>query len=166
LSYALLALAGNIVCWRLGDWKDWKRFYPTILYAYMGNLVYDVLCYRRLLWAFGGVIRDYPVLDLAVMVLLYPAAVMLFLSHYPGPRFRQFLYMLMWTGIFAAVELAAYFTGGFAYYNGWTFWHSVVFNLIMFPLIRLHFRRPLLVWPISAALALLVVWWFRVPLVR
>jgi hypothetical protein len=35
---------------------------------------------------------------------------------------------------------------------------SIVFNLIMFPLIRLHYKKPLWVWPISAALACLVVW--------
>lgn len=123
MSFALLALAGNIVCWRLGDWKNWKEYYTTILYAYLCNLVYDVICFGKPLWAFGELAYGYPALDLAVMALLCPAA-----------------------------EFAAYSTGGFTYYNGWTKWYSFASNLAMFPLLRLHHRRPLLAWPVSAAL--------------
>lgn len=166
MSYALLAAAGNIVCWRLGDWKKWKEYYATILYAYTGNLVYNILCFNRPLWSFGDLAYRYPALDLAVMALVYPASVILYLSHYPRRPYAQVLYIVMWAGIFAAVEVAAYYTGGFVYYNGWTFWYTVVFNLIMFPLLRLHYKRPLLAWPASAAMAFLVVWWFWVPLAK
>lgn len=166
MSYAMLAVIGNIVCWRTGDWKNWQRCYPTILYAYIGNLVYDALISTKPLWAFGMLAYRYPILDLLIMALVYPPIVILYLSHYPPGPGRQVLYTLMWTAISCAAEAIALFTNGLLYFNGWTIYYTVLFNLAMFPLFRLHSRRPMLAWPISAALAALLIWWFRIPLAR
>lgn len=166
MSYALLAIIGNVVCWRLKYWKNWKEYYPTILFVYVGNLIYDVLTHSRPLWSFGNLIFKYPILDLMVMALLYPATVILYLSHYPSGFYKQVLYVLMWSAIFDVSELVAWCTNGFDYYNGWTIIYSIIFNLIMFPVIRLHHKKPLFVWPICGAMAMLIIWWFRIPLAR
>lgn len=166
MSYALFGVLGIAACWKWGDWRHWKFYYPTILYTYIGNLVYDILTYNRQLWAFGSFVNRYPALDLAMMAVIYPSTVILFLCHYPETAFSRVRYIAAWAILYTAVEVAAFFSGGFIYMNGWNVLYSLAFNVIMFPLTRLHFKRPLLAWPISATMALLVVWWFRIPLAR
>lgn len=166
MSYAIIAALGIAACWKWGDWRNWKLYYPTILYAYIGDLIYDVLAYSHPLWAFGDYILNHPYLDLAMMVLLYPSSVILYLTHFPEKTLRQVAYIAIWSVVYTLIEGMAYLTKGFIYLNGWNLYYSLAFNAFMFPLLRLHFKRPLVVWPVSAALAFLVVWWFRVPLGR
>lgn len=166
MSYAIFSAMGAAACWKWGDWRNWRLYYPTILYACIGNLVYDVLTYNRALWAFGSTVYHYPFLDLAIMALLYPSTVILFLTHFPGQTGRKILYVALWTFLYTLIEAAAWLTKGFIYFNGWNTLYSLGFNAVMFPLFRLHFKRPLLAWPISAAMAFCVVWWFRIPLLR
>jgi hypothetical protein len=166
MSFAIMGLIAVLVCWKWGDWRNWKLYYPTILYLLIGDLVADYLLYAHPLWGFGTFVESCSVLDLSVMVLLYPATVILFLTFYPKLAGKQVLYIMLWVGLYSAMEMIAYIMGGFCYHNGWTIWYSVAFNLGMFPLLRLHYKKPLLVWPISAALCFLLLWWFRVPLAR
>lgn len=166
MSFAVMGIAGIAVCWKWGDWRHWRLYYPTILYLLVGDLVSDVVLYNDLLWAFGTFIEQYPVLDICVMLLLYPSTVILYLSFYPKTAGKQAGYILMWVGIYTLAEWIAAVTGGFCYHSAWNIWYSLAFNMIMFPLLRLHYKKPLLVWPISAALCFLLLWWFGIPLAR
>jgi hypothetical protein len=166
MSFALIGLISIAVCWKWGDWRRWERYYPTILYLLIGDLVSDYLLYGNSLWAFGSFVEKFPVLDICITLLLYPTTVILYLSFYPGGLMKQALYVLMWAGIYTLAEWIACHTGGFCYHDGWNIWYSLIFNMLMFPLLRLHFKKPLLVWPISAALCFLFLWWFRIPLMR
>jgi hypothetical protein len=166
MSFALIGIAGILICWKWGDWRHWSLYYPTILYLLIGDLVSDYLLCSHPLFGFGEFIEQYAVLDVCVMLLLYPATVILFLSFYPEPQGKQALYILMWVAIYTAAEWIASKTGGFCYHDGWTIWYSLVFNMVMFPLLRLHYKKPLWVWPISAALCFAFLWWFRIPLAR
>lgn len=166
MSFAAMGLAGIAVCWKWGDWRNWRLYYPTILYLMVGNLVCDYLLHGRQMWGFGKFIDAYPVLSLAVMLLLYPATVILYLTFLPKPAGRQALYVLLWVGIYTAIEMLAYLTGGFCYHSCWNIWLSLAFNAIMFPLLLLHYKKPLLVWPLSAAICFLFLWWFGIPLAR
>jgi hypothetical protein len=166
MAYVIASFLGIAVCWKRGDWKHWNLYYPTILYAYIGNLVYDVLTYNHPLWTFGLLAYNYPIIDLGIMALLYPVTVMLYLHRFPDTRPRQLLYIAAWVAGYTALEIVAHLTGGITYHNGWNLLYSIGFNLCMFPLIRLHYSKPLLVWPISAALAFAVLWWFGIPLSR
>lgn len=164
MSYAILSAVGVIICWKWGNWRNWKEYYPTILYVYLANLAYDVLVSDRPLWTFGMLSYHFPFVDLFIMALLYPSTVILYLTHYPKTWQKQILYILIWVIVYLAAEIIAYFTKGMEYFNGWTVYYSAVFNLIMFPLIRLHYKKPLLAWPFSVLLAFTIVWWFRIPL--
>jgi hypothetical protein len=132
----------------------------------VGDLVTDFLLFDHGLWAYGHFIERYPALDICVMLLLYPSTVILYLSFYPESVKKQIGFILLWVGIYTFAEFIAGKTGGFCYHDGWNIWYSMGFNMVMFPLLRLHFRKPLLVWPISAALCFLFLWWFRIPLAR
>lgn len=166
MSFALMGLASIVVCWKWGDWRHWEKYYPTILYLMIGDSVSDLLLFDHGLWAYGTFVEKYPALDICIMVLLYPSTVILFFTFYPKVKIKQVGYILLWVGIYTAMEFIAGKTKGFCYHNGWNIWYSLLFNMFMFPLLRLHFKKPLLVWPLSAALCFLLLWWFRIPLAR
>ena len=164
MAFAITGVLGILACWKYGDWRHWRQYYPTILYVLIGDFVSDFLLCNKPLFSFGDFVQQRPVLDIAIMMLLYPCTVILYLSFYPNTLKKRILYILLWTGIFIAIEIVALLTGGCSYYNGWNIWYSVLLDLIMFTMLALHYEKPLLVWPISAALAFLVLWWFRIPL--
>lgn len=166
MTFALFGVASIAVCWKWGDWRHWEKYYPTVLYMLIGDFTVDLLMHDTPLWGFGKFIERYQFLDIAAMILMYPGTVLLYLTYYPKSIGKQAAYILLWVGIYTVIELISYLTNQFNYYHGWNIWYSVLFNLGMFPLLALHYKKPLVVWPISVALCFLVVWWFRIPLAR
>ena len=166
MSYAFMGSILTIICWKWGDWRGWGKYYPTILYVYIGNVVYDMITCEKPFWAFGEIAKNNYVLELIIITLIYPATVILYLTFYPKTISKQISYIILCVAIFIGIEAIALYTDGFIYYNGWNLYYSIVFDFIMFPLIRLHYKRPLLVWPVSILLAFVFIWWFNVPLTR
>lgn len=41
-----------LACWKWGNWRNWKEYYPTILYFIIGDLSYKVLFYNKTLWEY------------------------------------------------------------------------------------------------------------------
>lgn len=39
----VLSALGIIALWRWGDWKNFEKYYPTLLYATLGNFIYKVI---------------------------------------------------------------------------------------------------------------------------
>lgn len=166
MTFGILGILSIFACWKWGDWRNWRLYYPTILYLLVGDLVADFLLYEHSLWAFGSFVEQYPFLDVCIMLLIYPSTVILYLSHYPKRPARQALHILMWVVIYVAAETIANYTKGYCYHDGWTILYSALFDCVMFPLLILHHRRPLIVWPVSAALCFALLWWFRIPLMK
>lgn len=164
MTFALFGIISIIVCWKWGNWRNWREYYPTILFLLIGDLVADLVLFAKPLWGFNEFIEKYTVLDIAVMLLIYPSTVILFLSFYPTPRMKQVLYILVWIGIYSILEGIGLLFNDYSHHNNWSIWYSILFNTIMFPLIRLHYKKPLWVWPISAVFCFMLLWWFRIPL--
>lgn len=164
MTFALFGIITIFVCWKWGAWRNWKEYYSTILYVLVGDFVADYLLYNKPLWHFSQLTMNYPVLDISTMLICYPATVILYLYFFPKTIGKQALYMLMWIGIYSTLEAVGCLLGDFIHHNGWNIWYSIVFNVIMFPMIRLHYKKPLWVWPISALLCFGLLWWFSIPL--
>jgi hypothetical protein len=165
VSFIVFGIISIIVCWKWGNWRKWKEYYPTILYFILGNTIYIILTNMKPLWNFGE-ISKYPICDIVFMLSLYPSSTILFLTLYPKSKSinKQALYIIFWDGLFCLLEYLAYLTGGFGYSNGWNIYYSMAFNLFMFTLLRLHYIRPLYVWPISAILAFVILFLFHIPI--
>lgn len=164
LIYIIMAILFGGLCFKFGDLKNWKLYYPTILYYFIGDLTHDLLTYNYSLWLLhGSNLRD-TFLDYFLLLLIFPSIIILFLSNYPKKFINQIIYIVVSTLIMSLIEAAANFTGLITYYHGWNIMWSVLFYLIMFPLLRLHFKKPLLVWPISIVFAVLTLFIFKVPL--
>lgn len=165
MSYAIIGILGILAALKWGDWRHWKKYYSTVLYLLIADKVFDVLVVHKPFWLYGEVWGRYPIYDVSVAVLLYPPTVLLFFSFFPFGRsaWRAGGYMLLCAAIYTAAEWLAVLTGGFVYQNGWNLFCSAVFNLFLFPLLYLHYKKPLLVWPVSGACAFLFLFLLDVP---
>jgi hypothetical protein len=166
MGFLMFAAVLIFVCSKKHLWENWKEYYSTILYLFIGSVVCHLLSYQKPLWDFSMLFYQYPVLNITLTSVLYPSTVILFLSFYPKTITRKILYNLLWIALYSGVEYLSFLCGDFIYLNGWNIYYTTLFNTIMFPMIRLHYKKPLLTWPISAALAFLLLWFFHIPLSR
>lgn len=140
-----LAIVYAAACWKWGAWRRWKEFYPTILYMIIGNLTCAYVFYEYPLWMFNSFAGD-TMMCLVIKDLIYPPAVILFLTHYPEGAVKQLLYITAWAAVNTLLEYIAYVLGGIYYEHGWSLLWSFVLLLIGFALVRLHYKKPLFVW--------------------
>jgi hypothetical protein len=165
MVFLVFALICTLICWKSGKWRKWKDYYPTILFLYLADLVSDLVQSQMDLWSFNEITVKYPILDLALMALLYTTTAILFLSSSNVSLKKQILNILLWTSLYTIVEFAAFLIGDFKHYNGWNIYYSLLLNLVLFSLINLHYkRRYLLTWTISLVFACIFTWWFKIPL--
>jgi len=162
--FALVA-AYAAACFKWGAWKRWREFYPTILYMIIANLTYAVIFFEHRLWIFVSFMGD-SMICLVMKFLIYPSAVILFLTHYPRGAFRQLLYITFWAAANTLLEYVAYAFGGIYYDHGWNLLWSFVLLEIAFALVRLHHKRPLLAWLPSVALGAATALIFGLPYPR
>ncbi|WP_227937220.1 hypothetical protein [Alkalihalobacillus deserti] len=62
-----------------------------------------------------------------------------------------------------SIHLFFTLTDSIEYQYGWTLGWSIVALFIMFPLLRLHFKHPLLTYLLFALVCIGFLWWFNVP---
>lgn len=149
-------------CYKWGDWRNWREYYPTVLYVIIGDLSYNFVFYQHTLWKYQGLV-NHTVSDYLVALLVFPAAVILYLTYYPRGKY-QTLYILLWTLANSMLEHASVKLGYFSYNNGWNIYWSALVFYIAFILVRLHYLKPLLVWPLSVACGLVMMAIFHVPI--
>lgn len=160
-----LFIAYSAACWKWGDLKRWREFYPSILYMIVANLTYAYVFSEYRLWIFNGFMGD-TVTSLFIKDLIYPPAVILFLSNYPEGAVKQGLYILVWAAVNTLFEYIAFVFGGIYYEHGWSLLYSFILLAIAFALVRLHYKKPLLVWIPSLVFGAAVALIFGLPYPR
>jgi len=159
----ILAVFVIFACYKWGDWKNWKEYYPTCLYYIVGDLSYNILFHENMLWEYRKLFT-HTFSDYFDAFFIAPFTVILFLSHLPAKFINKVLYTLLWACLYTFIEYVSSLSGFIAYDNGWNiFWSFSVFGFI-FPMLWLHHKNPLLVWPISLGLAWAILIIFEVPL--
>jgi len=153
-----------ISAWKWGDWKNWRQYYPTILFFILGNFTHNLLTYNYPLWEYESPFLKKTLSDILVSFVLFPSTILLYLPHFPKKLKKQIIYVLFWVAIYTILEMVSHYLGFFSYHNGWNIGWSILFDCLMFPLLWLHHKNPLWVWPIGfiVSIALLVI--FKVPL--
>jgi hypothetical protein len=159
ILFVLLAIA----CYKWGKWRNWKEYYPTILYVITGDLAYNVLFMENRLWEYVWPIH-HRYADLFYCFLVFPPAVILFLSHCPKGWKKTIPYVLAWTAFYSAIEFLAVKLGYFRHLNRWNMAYSAAMYFFAFVLIKLHTVHPLIVWPVSFGFAVLTMLLFGQPL--
>lgn len=146
-----------------GDRKNWKRYYPTILFIICMDFFSSILMYNYPLWKYEKslLLPNHTLTDFLIAFFMYPAVVLIFLANYPKRKIAQIGWILFWIIIFSLTEYIAIITGIGSYHNGWNFMWSVLFNCCIFPTLRIHYKRPLLAWLIGIPIGAFILMHFN-----
>lgn len=152
-----------------GDWKNRKKYYPTILFFMVGDLLYQFLFFKYSMWEYVPIGNDgnwatHTHISLLIMLIKYPLTIMVFLGHLPEKIGRYFLYVSTWTFLYFINESIDLKVGGIVHKHGWNIGWSTLFSFVMFNILALHYKYPLLAWMCSAAFALFLWKALHVPL--
>lgn len=157
--------------WKWGDWRNWQKYYPTLLFFMLWDLVYlGLLADSYPMWSYNPPKLDENIgltsthISLSVMAIKYPATVFIYLKNFQARRkTRKIFNYLLWVGIYSINEWIDLKTNLIVYSNGWNYWWSVFFNLFLFFILVVHFKKPLLAWPLSIVFMVFLWITFEVP---
>jgi hypothetical protein len=154
-----------------GDWRNWKKYYPTILFFTLGDFLYLYLLSDHYpMWRYSPPAGDQELgltnthITFSIMLIKYPATVLAYLSHFPtGSLKKKLLYFFGWLLLYLTNEVVDLRFGLIEYFNGWSLWWSALFNSVMFLILKVHFEKPVFAWLLSAAFVLFLWNRFDVP---
>lgn len=166
--HVILLLLAVVLAWKWGDWRNWKQYYPTILYMIVGDLVYLVLSRNKPLWKYESSIFNGDFIEFLIAFVVFPCTCFIYFELYSKViKTRRKVYIpllfLFGASVYTAIEWLSFRLGAFSYHNGWNIYWSFGFNCIMFPLLLLHFQKPVLAWLLSIVLAFLMIYYFQLP---
>ena len=144
-----LSLCSIYICYKFGDWKNWGKYYSTILFFILSSVSCAFLTYNQPLWLYKSVIIDHTFTDLFISIILYPCTVMMFIPHLPSKITKIILHISAYVVVYTIPEFIAVKLGYFTYFNGWNIWYTLIFNCMMFPMLILHYKKPLYAWVIA-----------------
>ncbi|MEK8126807.1 CBO0543 family protein [Paenibacillus filicis] len=167
MTIHLLLVGLTLICFfRSRCWILSARYHTTAIYMILGSLLYLILTAGYLLWSF---VPDTPMqrltCELLYSLFIFPLTTLMFLNGYPEEKglIAQFAHLLKWVGLYGGTELVLMWTNRIQYGHGWSWYSSVVFDLMMFPMLRLHSRRPLVAYVCSVPIIIGLMLVFRVP---
>ena len=154
-----------LFCLKWGDWKNWRKYYPTILYVIVWDLIFYIITVNHPLWRFEHPVLKHTFSDLLIAFIAFPSAILLYLPYIPKKSIvKQIFHIALWVFIFSLCETTDIALHTISYHNGWSFWWSVASNIAIFCTIRIHYEKPLLVWPLSVLLFIITIIIFGIPL--
>lgn len=154
-----------LVCLKWGDWKNWKKYYSTILYVIVWDLIFYIFTQNYPLWTFNDPVLKHTFSDLLIAFVSFPCAILLYLPYVLKKSIaKQIFHIAFWTCIFSLFEAIALALHTISYDNGWNFWWSVGADVSIFCTIRLHYEKPLLAWPLSILLFIITIIIFKFPI--
>lgn len=160
-----IAIWSFLAAWRWGDWKHFEKYHKTLLFISCGGLLYEFFTKDYVLWDFRpDFLINRTITDLVYIFVIMPCSTFVFLSTYPDRPIRQALHVAKWTVIYAVLEWVGWQMGRIYYEHGWSIYWSAAFDCAMFPMLRLHFKKPIWAYAISIPLIGFLIWVFHVPL--
>lgn len=115
-----------LISLKWGKWKNWKQYYPTVLFMVVGNLLYSFLFKDYPLWRFEHTFEERLLptrmsIDLLKTFTSFPILAFTFLSLFPEERnlVKILLHILTWTFLFCVIELISKSLGMITYHHGW-----------------------------------------------
>ncbi|MDP4128315.1 MAG: CBO0543 family protein [Bacillota bacterium] len=161
--HLILAMLFVVATWRWGDWRNWQKYHATMLFIIMGSLLYDFLYAGQLLWEIKpDLYWSYKFTVLMHSFISLPLTTLVFLTNFPKEFNKQLLRILMFIGIYGCLELIMFKLGGIQYHHGWNFWWSIAWDCMMFPVLALHFKKPIISYFVSLVVFVTMVTLFPV----
>jgi len=153
--------------WRWADWRHWTRYQSSMFYIATGGLLYEYLTKHHPMWKFHtDFLFNHRIVVIIYALITMPLTVLLFLSRYPASEsvWHRIRYYGIWIVTYIIAEHLLRYFGYISYENGWTFWYSFLFDIMMFPMLRLHHKKPGLALLVSVGITVGLMLWFNVPL--
>lgn len=154
-----------------GDWRNWRSFHSTILFFWFGDLLYNFLCYDYKMWEYKesmfamNFLQNHTIISLLIMFVAYPSSVLIFLGRFPKGKIKMVLWILLWISLFSIIEyINLRYLDLIIHHNGWSIGWSVFFNAIIFPMLVLHYKHPIVALLISIPIVFFFVIYFNVPI--
>lgn len=141
-----------VITYKCGEWRNWKTYYHTILFLVAGDLMYYYVFSDNRLWYAASPNLSSKQIELLWKIVLYPCIVLILLPWYLKCKSfkNQVGYTFLWILVFSILELVVLKFKFIYYGNGWSYYWSVVFYSIMFPILIVHHFKPLLAIMLSA----------------
>lgn len=150
--------------WRTWNWERFHKFHATILYISVMNLLYILFTMGYPLWRMEPELGfPFLVIDMLYTFIIFPCTAILFLSHYPKSVKGQVYHYLKWILIYIIVEWIGSLFTRITYDNEWNLWWSLLFLVMMFPMFRLHYKKPLLAYLLTLIITTVILYHFKVP---
>ncbi|MFX3623134.1 MAG: CBO0543 family protein [Ectobacillus sp.] len=164
-SHGLIWIA---VAYKWADWKNWHKYYSTFLFFAIGDLIYNFVFSDKILWQFQSGIVTKEMTELFVISTMFGSTTLLFLSKYPeeGGIIKKAAYNFLWVCIYTFIEVIMTAIGLQKHFDGWNMYWSIFHNCWQFPLLRLHYKRPLSAWLVAVIILILMMWLFDVPFLK
>lgn len=150
---------------RFGDWKNIREYYPTILFLIIGDLLYNLFTYNDPMWSYSKdwFLPNHILVNLWIMATVYPATVIIYLSHFPKTISKRILFILFWALLYVLIEMIGlHLFGLINHFNGWNMWWSMLMDLILFVMLYIHYKRPLIAWGLSIVIIIFFLKVFNV----
>lgn len=154
-----------------GDWKHWRDYYSTILYFITGDLLKFALLYNYPMWTYQetimgeAILRNHTIISIMIIVVVYPSTILLYLGRFPQTRWKKLGWLSFWGFLYTFVEfINERYLNLINHHHGWNIGWSLLFNFVMFTLLRIHFKNPLLAWGLSIPWIIYLLNVFNVPI--
>ncbi|MFC7063119.1 CBO0543 family protein [Halobacillus seohaensis] len=154
-----------LAAWRWGKWENFHKYHATMIYLSTMDLLYFYLTIDYPLWRLQP---DLGMSDGLIQILytfiIFPCTVIIFLSRYPNVFSKQCLYIGKWIVIYIGVEGIGWIFGRINYAHGWNLGASFLFLFLMFPMLRLHYKKPIVAYVVSIIVITSLLFLFGIPL--
>ena len=167
IFFGLFNLSSWIIAgYKWGDWKHWHKYYSTILFYICSDLIQNLVTYHYTLWQHTPYLLNAIFSNLLMAFISFSSTVIIYIYHYPNhrSRFTKLIYILCWATLYTIIEMIFTTIGMIYYEHGWNLIWSFAFNVVTFPLLLLHFRKPPLAWLVAFALGISIFVGFHIPL--
>ncbi len=166
ILFSLFGLMWIIVTYKIGDWRNWRKYYHTILFFWCGDLIYNVLFYKNPLWVYTNPAFNHQFTDLLCAFVIFTCTILNYIPRFPKTLKKQVLYVGFWVFLYSFIEWIFVMVGGIDHRNGWHIGWSVLHNVYQFVLLRIHQDRPILAWILAFIILFIVAEIFNVSLLK
>ncbi|WP_405083770.1 CBO0543 family protein [Priestia megaterium] len=156
-----------IGAWRFGDWRNWKNYYPTILFLIIVDFGISILLYEYPLWKFEKSLffQNHTIIDFFIVLTEFCPMILIYLYRYPFQLrwFWQVGYIGIWSIFWIIVEGVFKFTNLISYHNNWNFFWSCLVWIFMFLGLLLHYIKPIWAWLLCFSCTAFLIIYFHIP---